>query len=136
MLPPNQFWPQVVDDVEKPWGTVRHVTREQGFELHHASISAGGFSSRHRHVAKHNHFYVVSGHLIVELYAGPDVVELTAANSMHEGEHCTVPAGYWHRFRAVTDVELIETYWCAVRPDDIDRADVGGKLSPHGHHPG
>jgi len=38
------------------------------------------------------------------------------------GQGLTMPVGEWHQFHAVTDVELIETYWLnAIDPDDIER---------------
>jgi len=50
------------------------------------------------------------------------VVKSNWTYSLMAGQGLTMPVGEWHQFHAVTDVELIETYWLnAIDPDDIER---------------
>lgn len=118
---------------DKSWGVTRKVFEDQTHSIWHASPKAGGFSSRHRHHKMPNKFYVVSGTLLVEVYAtkpsvgdGPlHTVTLTA------GQEATVVEGVWHRFVAKTDVELIEIYWAHLKEGgDIERVDLGGLSIP------
>lgn len=119
----------LIGHTRKLWGMTRCIHKDKHGELHHASIEAGGYSSRHHHRTKHNLFYVLSGELLVHRY-DPDTLPVT----LHAGEACTVPAGRDHRFEARTEVELIELYWPLpgheLDPDDIVRVDIGGLAIP------
>lgn len=109
----------------KLWGTNRHFFAGFPGSLHHASIKAGGFSSKHHHANKFNMFYVVAGTLLVHFYpdaTGPG----SRTQTLRAGDKLTVEPGAWHRFEAVTDVELIELYCTQVDEDDIVRVDEGG----------
>jgi len=110
---------------DKLWGQTRCIHVDRHTELHHASIHAGGYSSRHSHTYKHNLFYVLSGELKVHRY-DPDEPPVV----LRAGEAYTAPAGRDHRFEAVAAVELIELYWpvhgADLDPDDIVRLDIGG----------
>lgn len=109
--------------VAKDWGVVRYIHRGPHTEVHHTSIRKGGVSSvgaMHRHLAKHNDFYVVLGCLFI--HTGGSV------RTLHAGEHCSIPPGVWHRFEALTDVELIEIYYLSpIDTGDIERG--GGESS-------
>jgi len=105
-------------EVPKPWGVVREIHRSPAVVVHHASIRSGGRSSKgdwHRHPCGVNDFYVVSGKLEVEVehqqhLLGPGMI-------------LSVGPGEWHRFHALSDVELIETYTLpVVDPADIERS--------------
>ena len=51
--------------------------------------------------------------------------EFSSTTQLQAGWHFSLPPGHWHRFRAITDVELIETYWLpSIDPDDIQRANA------------
>lgn len=109
---------------EKPWGTNRLIYQGPYTEVWHASIKAGGVSSdgrMHKHALKNNDFYVVSGTLEVSQEDG----DFLAGSTMRAGSQFSISAGRWHRFEAVTDVELIEVYHLPViDPDDIERQAV------------
>jgi len=110
--------------LSKRWGTNRCIFSDANFEVHHAQIFAGGYSSRHHHRAKVNDFYLVEGTLKVIVYdaAGNEIQTVT----LNCGDRFSVHANVEHRFEAITDVELIETYWVSLDPSDIVRADEGG----------
>lgn len=112
---------------KKLWGTTYCLSQgprvsESKVEVWHASIVKGGYSSRHRHLKKANVFIVISGAINIEL-EGPMC-------KMAGDQPLLVPAGMWHRFRAITDVELLEVYVAeegtVIDPDDIERQDEGG----------
>ena len=93
--------------IEKPWGVTRCILKSRRCEIWNASIRSGGKSSVHRHNCV-NHFYVVRGDMLVH-----DLDALHPAVRLNESfaECYTVPAGHWHQFEALSDVELIETYY-------------------------
>ena len=112
----------------KLWGVTQVVHRDQVSEVCHASIAAGGYSSRHRHLHKDNTFYVLRGVLLVKTFTNREgdpfvTVTLTA------GQACKVPCRMWHKFEATTAVELIEIYSIGLAADDIERDDVGGRAN-------
>lgn len=112
---------------EKPWGKTRRIYLDHGVEIWHASIDKGGFSSRHHHRSKVNDFYVVSGELAVLTYEG-DMARVKACHTLKAGDKLSLGPGEWHRFQALTDVELIEIYWLLdIDAEDIVRSDTGGK---------
>lgn len=111
-------------ETAKFWGTNRCIYGDINFEVHHAQIVAGGYSSKHHHVHKVNNFYIVDGTLCVILY-GADGKEAHTV-TLGAGTMFSVPPGVEHKFEAITDVDLIEIYWANLDPDDIVRADIGG----------
>ncbi len=114
----------------KVWGETRNTFRDKTHEVWHASITAGGFSSVHYHKHKTNHFYVASGTLLVRVY--PDGPQAPGrAFLLGAGASITVEPGVWHRFEAVSAVELVETYWAGLEDGyDIVRHDDGGVKKP------
>lgn len=116
-----------VVSTQKLWGENRSIFCGHAVEVHHASIRRGGYSSQHRHRAKANDFYVVSGELEILVYTDKGHVIPLERHVLKAGQKMTTPPNLWHRFNALTDVELIETYWLhTIDPADIDRHDVGG----------
>lgn len=114
---------QQCDVQSKPWGKTRHI----GSDIYHASIKAGGYSSQHRHNVGHNDFYIVSGKLLIHFYRQKGDVSPYSTALMQPGMRVTAKRGEWHRFEAVTDVELIEWYYAdQYHHSDIERYDVGG----------
>lgn len=116
--------------VSKIWGQTRCLARGHGFEVHELNIRRGGYCSRHKHSAKWNQFFVLSGTLGVRYY-DPTGDE----DEMHNlGRDCSllVPPGQLHRFEShLSDVHCMEIYWTdPVDPDDIQRLDEGGVFKP------
>lgn len=123
----------VIDPLKKAWGLNYAIFNNANFELHHASIVAGGYSSCHCHQNKHNLFYVITGELYIHFYGSEkDAQENKIAHSLKisVGESLIVPPKVWHKFYAPENgfgVDLVETYWNSeVNPEDIVRKDVGG----------
>lgn len=116
----------------KAWGESILIYRDDSVEIVKARIKAGGFSSLHRHVRKHNHFHVLSGRLQISLLMpNGELATYTLTSGPNNLQSTTaIAAGRWHRFTALTDVECVEVYVSAdgsvVNPDDIERRDVGG----------
>jgi hypothetical protein len=119
--------------LKKDWGLNFSIFNNHNFEVHHACVEPGGYSSSHCHRHKYNLFYVVSGSLWVHFYGS----EEGAANNqvahtveLLVGDKLIVPPRIWHRFSAPKSsepVNLLEVYWSdSVNPDDIVRKDVGG----------
>lgn len=117
---------------KKNWGVKRTVFYGPDRVLvEHASPRKGGFSSRHHHEENYNEFYLLSGHMIVRIYTGRELVG-PEVDTVHlkAGQRLTVPPGLWHSFECVEDCELIEVYWKpGLATADIVRADEGG-ISP------
>ena len=107
--------PDVGTVIEKPWGVTRCIHRSAACEVWHASIRKGGKSSFHRHEHKANDFYVLFGTLKIE-------IGLNAGVELFSGGRYSLTPGRVHKFTALTDVELIETYWLPpIDPNDIER---------------
>lgn len=111
--------------IDKVWGKTRCLVRRHDFEVHYLQIVAGGYCSRHRHNAKWNQFFVVSGKLRVRCF-NPNG-ESDYVQTLGPGEILLVAPGRLHRFEAPEDCEAMETYWTdPVDPYDIERIDQGG----------
>ena len=109
---------------QKIWGTTECLVRWDAVEIHRLLTKAGGYSSIHRH-GKINIFYVVSGEIVVTLFE-PDYNVV-----LREGHEFEVPSMRWHRFKSITDAEIIEVYLPApLRADDIERRSEGGMEAP------
>ena len=114
--------------VRKAWGLSREIFREERIEMIRIDVRPGGFSSRHKHLAKHNGFLVVSGRLTVTCFDE----DLPAEGILSAGDDLfVVPAGVEHGFFAGEGpVVAYEIYLAAgeapVDPLDIQRRDVGG----------
>jgi mannose-6-phosphate isomerase-like protein (cupin superfamily) len=108
----------------KVWGETESLLVTPLVEVHHIKVNQGGICSTHLHRFKWNMFYVISGHLDIEVrksdYDLEDVTELKA------GEWTTVPPGEFHRFRALEDTEALEIYYLEPISKDIVRENVGG----------
>lgn len=115
---------------KKRWGKTRCIGHGPTYEIYHASIEAGGFSSQHCHHTKFNSFYVLSGRMLVHFYRGRGG-PLRGSQILEAGQTIVAVPEEWHGFEAVTNVELIEWYWCdAIDPSDIERYDEGGLHAP------
>lgn len=123
----------IVKASEKAWGTNFPIFNNANFELHHAFIEPGGYSSCHCHQNKYNLFYAVRGELYVHFYRSDPtdgISEIAHTSVLEVGERLIVPPKVWHRFYAPetgNGVDLIEVYWnSGVDLDDVIRKDTGG----------
>ncbi len=124
----NPVCPEVI---EKSWGKTKRVYHNDTHEVWHASINAGGFSSKHCHKRKTNEFYVVSGELVVIVWASPEDAATITIYTLQPGMSLTVEPGLWHRFQALQATQLLEVYYGKAQEHDIVRLDVGGIAKEH-----
>lgn len=110
----------------KCWGVTELLQKTPTIEVHRLAIEPNSRCSMHKHLYKHNSFYVATGRLFIETeknaYALTDVTELGP------GDFTTVAPNEFHRF--VTKDEGctgIEFYFTEPLSEDIIRKDVGGK---------
>lgn len=108
----------------KAWGSTTMVAAKSAFEMHRITVKPGGFCSKHRHAAKFNGFYVLSGELKIRVWKNDyDLVDETVLRS---GDYTECRPGEYHQFEALSDVEALELYWCELKAGDIERESVGG----------
>lgn len=116
----------------KAWGKSTTLYSDNFSEVVLAEMVAGGYTSTHRHVAKDNHFTVLSGELAVWLTAEKGGSEFSFPVMMGRGKTLKVTAGTWHQAVAVNGpCRFLETYLpdqnnVFVLSSDIERRDVGG----------
>lgn len=108
----------------KVWGSTQPLFNKNNVEIHRIEINKGGYCSKHRHIFKHNCFYVESGEL--EITAWKNDYELVDVTVLTAGEATTVPPGEFHTFKCLEDCVCYEIYWVELLQDDIDREDHGG----------
>ena len=107
----------------KVWGLTVPLAILPTSEVHLLHISAGGYSSIHKH-KKWNRFCVLKGCLRVELFSvvgsvTPWRTEYSDLDAERTPIYDVTP-GRWHRFRAQTECAVIEVYWM----DQIDSGDI------------
>lgn len=109
----------------KVWGTTQCIIKTDNFEVHRISVVKNGYCSMHKHVHKHNMFFIESGKIQVETEKND--YALTDKTVIMEGQWTTVKAGEFHRFRALEETIAFEIYWVeGINPMDIVRRDHGG----------
>ena len=108
----------------KKWGETLEVFKSEFIKVHYISIKKDGYSSKHKHKIRINHFFVISGELIIYQWTKEGFIDET---KLITGESTFIPEGVEHRFHAKTDVRCIEVYSPSEISDvDIDRDGVGG----------
>lgn len=107
----------------KNWGYTMEFFRNAMVSAHHLEIKKGGYSSEHCHEHKFNTFYVISGELELTIWRDKKMKDVTVVT---EGQTSAIPPGFWHRFRALTDVQCIEVYQVLLIEPDIERRIKGG----------
>ncbi len=110
----------------KVWGVTSEIFRNQGATAHYLQIIKGGYCSEHRHAQKTNMFFIIKGILELDFWWKDGTVRTI---TMKAGEPPReIPLGFFHKFRAVTDVECIEIYDYQYDGVDIERRTSGGLL--------
>ncbi len=111
----------------KIWGTTECLLPEPNCEVHRLSIKAGFRCSHHKHHGKANFFFVMQGHLFIDVWRSDD--QGFDEISLAPGEAMTVPAGVAHRFRTGDQsCEALEIYYHEPLAEDIERFDQGGRV--------
>jgi quercetin dioxygenase-like cupin family protein len=106
----------------KIWGETSELFRCNNVIVSRIKVKKGGCCSRHRHVSKHNYFFVEHGQLSVKVWKKYRLIDETI---LGPGDSCTVCPGEFHNFAALTDTEALEIYWVEISSEDIDRLDHG-----------
>jgi mannose-6-phosphate isomerase-like protein (cupin superfamily) len=105
--------------------------RDDDLEVVRIEVRHGGYSSRHKHLARDNTFLVIAGELIVTVYddLGDDPLVIYG---MQPGQACTVRSGLPHRFRSPQGDSVAFEFYTRPAvgafggPQDIVRFDEGG----------
>lgn len=111
----------------KLWGVTEKLAGAPMMELHRITAWPRHQCSLHRHRHKSNLFFVLKGHLFVDVFqsdlAPPDVTRLGP------NDYTIVPPGLHHRFRTGDEpCTALEIYWPEALSEDIDRKDTGGPI--------
>lgn len=121
---------------QKIWGETEKVFATSTITVHILRVKKGGVCSWHYHDRKYNHFYVISGELLLRT-----VLEgMYYPTKLRSGETHTICPGVEnrHEFEALEDSVVIETCFVddvlvrQIDPDDIHRLRLGYYKCPCG----
>lgn len=107
----------------KIWGNDDDIFQNMNVSVHYLDIKKGGFSSEHLHIHKANLFYVISGELEITIWREKGMKDITV---LRAGDSSAVASGFYHKFRALSDVQCIEIYQVFMQGPDIERRTQGG----------
>lgn len=111
----------------KVWGETVKVAGGKHWSIHVLHVHKGGFCSEHKHSAKINIFYVISGQLAVTIQQGGRLLNpLDDVTILNAGDRMVVPIEKYHKFTALEDTVCLEIYEGVCVDEDIDRRDQGG----------
>lgn len=117
--------------VAKIWGTTQVLVMTPMFEMHRLVIKPFHRCSYHRHVFKHNSFYVLRGTLYIDVERpGRHRGKAIDSHTLNSGDTFSVPPGVRHQFRtgAGKPCLALEMYYTEPLSEDIIRDDQGGHL--------
>ncbi len=110
---------------KKVWGWTTELFRNNTASTHYLEIKKNGYCSEHRHAQKSNEFFVIEGRLELTIWTAhlpnASIVVLTPG-----ANHFSINPGFWHKFRALTDVKCVEIYDYKYDGVDIERRTEGG----------
>jgi mannose-6-phosphate isomerase-like protein (cupin superfamily) len=113
--------------IGKVWGKTSPILRTPLVEVHKVLANPGGYCSKHKHAHKWNAFYVISGTLLIKVWAkGYDLVDVTTLDA---GDFTTVEPGLYHDFEVSKNgkqCEFLEIYYLEPLAEDIIRESIGG----------
>jgi mannose-6-phosphate isomerase-like protein (cupin superfamily) len=120
-----------MDKQGKVWGTTHLLCGSAHYSVHLLRIEAGGFCSEHRHERKVNHFFILSGRLMIFEWPAPPLdQDQPDVSFLESGDSKTIALGVWHSFRAVDTTIALEIYEAAPVEEDIIRRSEGGLVPP------
>lgn len=133
--------PVKLDFEDKCWGTVSHH-KVAGIQTSILSVTRDFRCSNHRHIHRHNRFYVITGKIAV-VQIDPDLgagdASVVDVDFVYPGEYLDIPPGVWHRFEVIHSGHVVETYWTTdgteVDINDIERLDEGGPIDSYSYRP-
>lgn len=110
----------------KVWGDTIELFNKNNVSIHRIVAKKDYCCSKHKHVFKHNIFYVESGKLEIHHWqVDYDLVDTTIISA---GQLCSVPPGHYHKFIAIEDTVAYEIYYVELLDNDIQREDCGKKI--------
>lgn len=111
----------------KIWGTTEVLLRTPFLEVHRLVIFPKAHCSLHKHLYKHNSFFVAKGRLMIEVHKSDyNLVDIT---DLGPGEFTTVKPNDLHSFMTGPEgCTAIEMYYPEPLSEDIIRQNVGGRL--------
>jgi len=107
----------------KSWGYRYSVHNFGGCQVDICCIKKGGYSSWHHHLYKFNRFIVLDGKL--EIYLAGTKLPYLIGDGFNIRKFDVKP-GIIHKFKALTNVQLLEVYYTVCSDKDIVRQDKGG----------
>ncbi len=107
----------------KSWGFCFSICQTESFRVDLCCIKKGGYSSQHHHIYSINKFFVLSGELEIKYASRVEPYILGDNQSLRQ---LTIHPSIPHRFKALTDVQLLEIYYTVCSDTDIVRQDTGG----------
>jgi len=108
----------------KIWGTTTLIMKTPFFRADILKIVPNAHCSKHKHQYMHNLFYVLSGHLQVEIWKDYGLKDIT---HLKAGEKVCVQPNEYHRFVTGSEpCECLEFYFPQEISEDIVRETVGG----------
>ena len=107
----------------KNWGYTTEFFRNAMVSAYHLEINKGGYCSEHYHEHKYNLFYVTKGELEIAIWRDDKIPDITVLKA---GQQATVPPGFYHKFKGITECECIEIYQVLLIEPDIYRRTQGG----------
>ena len=110
----------------KIWGSTNLVFSNANSEVQYMYCEAGKQCSKHRHVHKHNMFYVISGQIKILVWKND--YDLCDETLLGPGERTVVKPNEYHQFQVVEDAEVLEVYWVQLELGDIERESCGGMM--------
>lgn len=94
-----------VDSMDKYWGNITTLAKEEGFFIKTMFMKAGTNSSLEYHLEKKEYYYIAEGTLEVGLRIGRG---LNKKITLNKGEIFYIKPGLMHCRKAITDVLIIE----------------------------
>lgn len=108
----------------KVWGSTESLFNKNNVEFHRIEAKKGGYSSKHKHLHKHNAFYIEKGKLLIKVWKQD--YPLVDETIIKTGEMTVVKPDDYHQFEALEDTIAYEIYWTELHSGDIIREDHGG----------
>jgi len=110
-------------NINKIWGQRIRILLNNTHEIDHLKLNKNTFCSTHNHSKKINLFYVLKGKVEIQTEFGNVILK--------KGESWYVRPPLKHRFRALTNAEMIEIAFVEkgkIDAKDINRELLGGRI--------
>lgn len=109
-----------MERTRKVWGHRWLIRKDSTHATSYLELDKGYRCSFHRHQAKFNLFFVISGRVGIKTEDGEVVLT--------DGQSFTIEPGRWHEFRVYENSEMIEEMYVSYDEGDIERKVLGGPL--------